>query len=138
MMIMMMIFEGKQTMVDEGEVREGKNGGSVVCYRGAWLPQVVLIFIVIVSVIVIIIVVIIVIIIVLVIVIVIIMETGRHLFDWPTPQHSTAPPTNIEDIIRENHRNHDEQVGVSDDVEVGGSVGQRASWNASLGVRRSF
>ena len=25
---------------------------------------------------------------------------------------------------------------MSNDVEVGGSVGQRASWNASLGVRR--
>ena len=34
-----MIFEGG-TMVDEGEVRDGKSGGSVVCYRGAWLPQV--------------------------------------------------------------------------------------------------
>ena len=28
-------------MVDEGEVRKGKTGGSVVCYRGAWLPQVI-------------------------------------------------------------------------------------------------
>ena len=35
----MIMFEGK-TMVDEGEVRDGKGGGSVVCYRGAWLPQV--------------------------------------------------------------------------------------------------
>ena len=35
----MIMFEGK-TMVDEGEVRNGKGGGSVVCYRGAWLPQV--------------------------------------------------------------------------------------------------
>ena len=32
---------------------------------------------------------------------------------------------------------HDEKVGVSDDVEVGGSMEQRASWNASLGVRSS-
>ena len=39
---MILIFEGK-TMVDEGEVRKGKTGGSVVCYRGAWLPQVIII-----------------------------------------------------------------------------------------------
>ena len=37
-----MIFEGA-TMVDEGDVRKGKTGGSVVCYRGAWLPQVIII-----------------------------------------------------------------------------------------------
>ena len=37
----MMILEGA-TMVDEGEVREGKSGGLVVCYRGAWLPQVII------------------------------------------------------------------------------------------------
>ena len=35
-----------------------------------------------------------------------------------------------------NRDDPDEKVGVSSDVEVGGSVGQRASWNASLGVRR--
>ena len=34
-------------MVDEGEVREGKGGGSVVCYRGAWLPKVIVITIII-------------------------------------------------------------------------------------------
>ena len=39
---MILIFEG-ETMVEEGEVRKGKTGGSVVCYRGAWLPQVIII-----------------------------------------------------------------------------------------------
>ena len=32
-------------MVEEGALREGKNGGLVVCYRGAWLPQVIVILI---------------------------------------------------------------------------------------------
>ena len=34
------VFQGA-AMVDEGEVRKGKTGGLVVCYRGAWLPQVI-------------------------------------------------------------------------------------------------
>ena len=41
------IFYQGKTMVDEGEVREGKGGGSVVCYRGAWLPKVIVITIII-------------------------------------------------------------------------------------------
>ena len=81
----MMIFEGA-TMVEEGEVRKGKTGGSVVCYRGAWLPQVIITVIVY----------------IIVILIVIVLRWGDTLpqFLLIAHLHNTGLPTTLDIIIQ--------------------------------------
>ena len=58
------------------------------------------------------------------------LKTAPTYCAYPVSKTSSS-----EDAISNRDDDPDEQVGVSNDVEVGGSVDQRASWNASLGVR---